>query len=375
MIICSKEKCTGCFACMNKCPKDAISIDIDELGKTVPVINLKKCVECGVCKRICPVNNPVEKYEPKKIYAAWSKQEKDIRLSSSGGAASVFARRVIADGGKVFGAACIDANIAHVKIEKEEDIEKIRGSKYVQSNIGLTYRAVENDLIDKKTVLYTGTPCQIAGLRKYLGKEYVDLYTVDLICHGTPPTAYLKEHLDTVLKNHKCWDHLAFRGEYNYILTVYHGNKILYKQPSELDTYFRAFLDGLICRDNCYKCIYANKNRVGDITVADFWGIDRNIMEHHYDGRISLILINSKKGDKLFERIRNELVWEEHSLAEAMSPEQTNIHHPTVPHKDRGLFETIYKNKGFEAAIKATQVGKNIQRLRIRRFLKGFLRI
>lgn len=375
MIICPEKDCTGCFACMNICPKNAISVGTDKMGKTIPRVDSAKCVDCRLCQKTCPANNPLVRCEPKNVYAAWSKNEQDIRLSSSGGAASVFSRKILQEGGVVFGAAVIDGMVSHIAIENEDGIEKLRSSKYVQSDIGYAYRKVKCDLLDGKPVLFTGTPCQIAGLRNFLGKKYENLYTVDLICHGTPPNSYLREHLASVLGKHKEWDRVTFRGEHNYILTVYRGNQIIYQKSNELDTYFRSFLNGLIFRENCYSCLYANEKRVGDITVADFWGIDRKKMEHPYDGRISLVLINTERGERLFDKVKDNMIWEKHTLAEAMSSEQTNLHHPSIPHKDRALFEAIYIKQGFETAVKKTEIGRNIRRTEIRKFIKDYLKV
>lgn len=367
MEICKQENCTGCFACKNICPKDAIITVTNKLGKTIPVVDDKICIGCEMCKKVCPVNNPVEYNTPQFVYAAWSKNETDILLSSSGGVATVFAHTIIDNDGIVFGSASIDNTVKHISAISSLEIEKFRGSKYVQSDIGCIFREVKEKLILGKFVLFIGTPCQIAGLKNYLHNDYQNLITVDLICHGTPPITYLNEHLSYVIKPSKSWDSVSFRGKYNYILTAYNQNKIVYQNKQSKDAYFRAFLDGLTYRDNCYECKYAKPERISDITVADFWGIDRSKMKYSYNGRISLVMINTDKGATFFDKNKDKLVWEEHTLSEAMSPEQTNIHHASIPHKDRKIFEENYIKYGFEKAVNKTEIGKRIKINKIKR--------
>ena len=373
MTICDYQECTGCFACMNICVHNAITVTTDEFGKTIPKVNDNLCVGCGVCRKVCPINNPVEQVIPSHVYAAWSKLPIDVELSSSGGMASVLSRWILKQGGVVFGASSEGKSVRHVAIKNEKDIEKIRGSKYVQSEIQYSFREVKTEVEKRKPVLFSGTPCQIAGLKNYLRKDYANLYTVDLICHGTPPTEYLTSHLRAVLPTNTDWNHVSFRGKYNFILTAYLDDKIVYQESKDMDTYYKAFFDGLIFRDNCYQCHYAFPERVSDITVADFWGIDRSKMEHPYDGRISLVLVNTEKGKQLFEQCCDDFIYEEHTLEEAMSPEQTNLHHPSVPHKDREIFEKAYRLKGFEKAVRKTEIGKIIRKRKARLFLKSIL--
>lgn len=361
MQICEREKCTGCFACMNICPKDAITVQTDVLGKTIPIIDENKCISCGVCNKVCPVNCAVEQKMPEHTYAVWSVDEYDCKFSSSGGAASVFARRVLENGGAVYGAASIDGAVKHIKIADVSELEMLRGSKYVQSSIGYIYRDVKNELKNGRKVLFTGTPCQIAGLKGYLQKENENLITVDLICHGTPPETYLNEHIQDVTNNSQ-YDSVAFRGKYDYYLTVENKGKIKYQRKRDLDTYFQAFADGLILRDNCYSCRYACPDRCADLTIGDFWGIDRSTLKNPYKGRISLVMTNTKKGMDFFEECKDRFVCEERTLKEAMNPEQGNLLHPSVPHNERQFFVRNYPVFGFEKTMKKTKLGKAVNK-------------
>ena len=197
MEICRKEDCTGCWACVNSCLHNAISMREEKLGHLYPLVNSDKCINCGLCIKICPANNSKTLCNPKTAYAGWDKNELEYKSSTSGGAASAFARYIIKNGGIVYGCACLEnVDIRHIRIDKEDDLYKLKGSKYVQSNIYDSYRSVKNDLCDNREVLFIGTPCQIAGLKSYLRKEYEKLYLVDLICHGVPSQKLFNYYLE-----------------------------------------------------------------------------------------------------------------------------------------------------------------------------------
>ena len=361
MQICEISKCTGCFACKNICPHDAISIITDVLGKTIPKVNEDKCIHCGVCQKVCPINSPVLLYRADSAIAALSRNERDVKSSSSGGLASVLSRQILLSGGVVFGCASRDGEVSQIKITNLEDLELLRGSKYVYSETKATYKEAQSTLREGQEVLYIGTPCQIAGLKNFLRKDYEKLYTVDLICHGTPPMEYLLQHTATKLKGKK-WDKVTFRGERNFYLTIYRKEKLLYSRKSNKDLYFRAFLDGLTYRDNCYSCPYARPERCSDITLGDFWGLDRKKLSVEMPGRISVVLANTEKGKELLERCRQEIVMEEFAFETAVNSKQGNLQYPSKRHADRAVFEAVYKQKGFEAAVQATTIGTTIKK-------------
>ena len=361
MQICEISKCTGCFACKNICPHDAISIITDVLGKTIPKVDEDKCIHCGVCQKICPVNSAVSLNRADSAIAAISRNERDVKSSSSGGIASVFSRKILLDGGIVFGCASGDGEISQIKTNNLEDLELLRGSKYVYSATKATYKEAQSALRDGQEVLYIGTPCQIAGLKNFLRKDYEKLYTVDLICHGTPPMEYLLQHTATKVKEKK-WDKVTFRGERNFYLTIYSQEKPIYSQKSNRDLYFRAFLDGLTYRDNCYSCPYARPERCSDVTLGDFWGLDRTKLSMEMAGRISVVLANTEKGKELVERCRQEIVMEEFPFETAVNPKQGNLQYPSKRHADRAVFEDVYKKKGFDAAVQATSIGATIKK-------------
>ncbi len=358
MQICNENTCTGCLACMNRCPKDAITVGRGENGQIMPCIDAEKCINCGICQKICPANTKLPLCAAERSYAAWSTADGE---SSSGGVAAVMARRVLSRGGVVYGAAVANKVTRHIRVTEEAGLALLRGSKYVQSEVGLSYRQAKEDLQKELPVLFVGTPCQIAGLKAFLNREYTNLIAVDLICHGTPPHQYLTEHLDR--KTRWNWDGYSFRGKHDFSMTAYCGENIVYQQYCSEDFYFQAFLQGLTYRESCYLCSYARPERVSDLTIGDFWGIKRATLQQPYKGRISVVLPNTEKGQAFLDEIKPELVWEERTFEEATNEDQGNLLHPSTPHEDRALFLQWYKKTGdFDKAIQKTPFGKELQR-------------
>lgn len=374
MLICDIDKCTGCFACMNICSKQAITVSQDENKCNVPLVDKDKCISCGLCQKICPINKTPELIRAEKSIAAWSKNAEDIGLSSSGGIAAVFSRLVIHRGGVVYGAACDGAVTKHICVECESDLYKLRGSKYVQSEIGYIYRDVNEKLNAGRQVLFIGTPCQIAGLNAYLKKSYDNLITVDLICHGTPPHSYLQEHIDAKCGKNN-WDSYSFRGKYNYCLTVYKGDKLIFNRSNMRDEYFAAFMKAVTFRNSCYSCKFARPERAADITIGDFWGLDRSKLKKKYNGRISVVLANTEKGKAFFDSCKALVNWEERNIEEAMNEQQGNLLHPSEYHKDRDQFLREYKICGFNAAVRKTGMWKEAVKSEKKKTIKRIISI
>lgn len=358
--ICKIEKCTGCFSCMNICPQDAITVGEDINGKTIPYIDKKKCIECGKCVRVCPVNYPVNFYNPRKCYAAWEKNEEDRRTSASGGIAAALSKVVIEENGIVYGAGFNEKlELVHSSARNIEEIQKFKGSKYVQSYTGLIFRHVKENLENNKKILFIGTPCQVAGLKSYLGKGYDNLILVDIICHGTPPMSYLKEYLKFI--DPKCRaDKVTFRGEKDFCMTLYHGTEEFYCTKSEKDFYFYAFLKGLIYRDNCYTCSWAKPDRCSDITIGDFWGLDRKSMKEQYSGKVSVVLLNTLTGEQFWEKHRSCFYSEQREVKEAVDG-NAQLRKPSKYHADRTLFLNNYKKGNFIEAVKTPRMKISIK--------------
>ncbi len=308
--IIDKEKCSGCHACATACPKNCISMERDEEGFLYPIVDEDKCVNCGLCEKSCPIieRNPISK-KP-SAYAAISKNE-EIRLqSSSGGVFTAIATKVILDGGVVFGAAFDSSfNVHHIFVESEEELSRLRGSKYVQSTIGNTYKQAKEMLDSGRFVYFTGTPCQIEGLLKYLGKKYENLLTSDIVCHGVPSPMVWQSYLRS--KSDSCVKYASFRdkseGWGNYSVVISFENSPEYKALASNDMYIRAFLSDLCLRPSCYACAFKSKNRASDLTLADFWGINKIMPELNDNKGISLLLVHTSKGAEMLEKVSSKI--------------------------------------------------------------------
>ena len=369
MELCDTKKCTGCFSCMNACPRDAIHVSEDGYGKTIPQIDADKCVNCGLCRKVCPELNVPDLHEPLSCLAAWTNIQEDREKSTSGGVATALSRVITKENGAVFGCAYGKNLVPEIrKAESEEDLRLFRGSKYVQSFTGFSYREVRECLKNGQKVLYIGTPCQIGGLKKFIGKNNDNLFTVDIICHGGTPVKYLQDYVWN--KVGKKADRVTFRDTDDYgknSFRVFSGEKQLYERLSYKDYYYDSFLKGLTYRDNCYSCKYASLKRVSDLTVGDFWGINRNTLKHKTDNRISVVLINTAHGHELIQMAEEILHMEERDISEAVAG-NGQLRHPTEAHSDRQVFlDNI--DKGFKVAVLHTEVGKRIRINRIRNLL------
>lgn len=351
--VCKKKECTGCCSCYNICPAHCISMQEDEYGYIYPNIDSKKCVGCGLCRKICPSLDKIKLKSPKTVYAAVNKNVKDYKEATSGGIATLFSKMIASKGGVVYGAAvCDEFSVKHIRVTEVQETDRFKGSKYVQSMIGNTFKHVKEDLECDKQVLFIGTPCQVAGLYKFLGKEYKKLYTCDIVCHGVPPYRYLKEHLRTIGVFDK-GRYVSFRSKCGYYLAVKNDQKILYQKKNFYDIYYIGFLKGLTCRESCYDCKYAQKKRISNITLGDFWGfnsMNKPFPVEHSDG-LSLVMINDDKGKELFNMCRQDMVYQEREIDEALNGNK-QLRKPSIKHKNYYKFRAEYKKMGFEKAAK-----------------------
>ena len=375
----NKSKCAGCSACMNICPKGAISMVQDEYGFIYPKIDEKKCIKCGTCKKVCAYQEDVKENKTIKTYAATAKDEKILSKAASGGMFGTIATNFINKKGVVYGCSLEKEEDLlvpkHIRIEKEEELEKIQGSKYVKSQIGTIYKEVKNDLKNNKNVLFSGTPCQIDALKSYLKVSNCDsknLYTIDIICHGTPSTKIFQDYIKNYEKkiNGKIVD-IKFRdkSENGYGL---HGS-VTYKENNNnnenktikknlytrLSSYYKMFLKGDIYRENCYTCKYANTNRIGDITVGDYWGIQEEHPNYlttnggklNEKKGISCIIVNSEKGNELLEKYGDNILKEE-STVEQVAKHNKQLRQPSEKTNERAEILKRYKDEGYEGVDK-----------------------
>ena len=319
----NKENCCGCWACANICPKDAITMVEDEKGFKYPKIDKEKCINCGLCEKVCPIINNKNVKREVKAYACFNKNLEIRIYSSSGGIFSLIANYILDLNGVVFGAQFDkEFNVVHSYIDNKKDLYKFQCSKYVQSEIGDTYRKAKELLDNDKYVLFTGTPCQIEGLYKFLRKDYDKLYTQDFICHGVPsPRVWRKYLKETNNKYKEQPKEISFRSKDNswqdFELKILYKNNV-YRNTQGKDTYLRAFLNDICLRDSCYKCNFKKKNRVSDITLADFWGIDNIDKSMNDDKGTSLVVVNSDKGKELFEKLKDNMEYKEVNLDDAI---------------------------------------------------------
>lgn len=312
--------CCGCGACMNVCPKGAIEMREDPAGFKFPHIDTSKCIECGLCLKVCKFENPELAY-PRAAYICQLKDENTLALSTSGGAFRAMAEKIIERGGVVFGCAYTENKDGLVPttiaVDNIEELPKLSGSKYVQSEMGFAYKKAKGFLDKGRLVLFSGTPCHISGLYGYLGKPYDNLYTTDLICHGVPNLKMFQSELSRMEKKYKskvksfCFrdKRIAAWGKYKYSFELENGeahNGILYDSA-----YIDLFLKGEIIRDSCTKCPYARPERVSDITIGDAWGAGKVHADldsarggdFNFSKGLSLVAVNTGKGEALFSKL------------------------------------------------------------------------
>ena len=351
--ICEKSLCTGCHACVNICGKKAISMQPDSLGFLYPHIDAALCVDCGLCARICPVNHPSKAVYPATVYAVQSADRADLMSSTSGGAASVFSQYVINQGGVVYGCSGSDiTHICHKRIDTFSELNQLKGSKYVQSEIGLVFQQVRDDLKAGKKVLFTGTPCQVAGLKNFLRKDYETLITVDLVCHGVPSQQLL---LDEIRRNKIISQDSSitfrkkgtFAKDLKYGIYIENDNHLVYAKDYPKGYYIMGFMAGLFLRNSCYSCHWTTPNRCSDITLGDFWGLGNLKNEEMNKGRgISEVLLNTEKGTLFFEACKSLFHWEERFVQEAING-NGRFKRPSERHPLYYKFQQMYMTEGF----------------------------
>ena len=374
-----KKDCCGCSACVNVCPTAAIAMKADEEGFLYPQIDVAKCNECGLCKRVCAFQNGYdtkENFEPPYVYAVKHVDETVRMSSSSGGAFTAIAEETFNKQGIVYGVALDkDFNVVHQRAETIEESKKFKGSKYVQSDLEDIFRKVKKDLTAGRQVLFTGTPCQTAGLNSYLmNTDKSNLLLCDLVCYGTPSPLIWKEHTRFLEKKMKSEiDQYYFRSKVkgwktSTVQITYKNGKKDYKSGLS-QAHKTLFFSGVMMRPACYNCKYTNFNRPSDITIADFWGIERHLPDFFDNKGVSLVLVNNPKGEKLFNNIRNDIEFKESNIDVcAHSP----LHQPAKPSPKRNAFWLGYRKYGYKYVV--TKFGGYGYRNDLKRFSGSILR-
>ena len=309
MIICEPTKCIGCTVCISVCPVGAISAVKDIMGFTYPKVDSEKCINCLSCRDKCPVNKTDEKNKPLETFAAYSKSRETREKSSSGGIFSALANNILHEGGAVVAAAFDDEfRLYHRIIESDVELSALRGSKYLQSETAGIWEKIKEILDSGVKVLFCGTPCQCAGLDSFLDEKYDNLLTVDVFCHGVPSPKvwekYIRENFSgvkTVIFRDKT------KGWYYYGMKIEHKNGSYYSTKKS-DPYSRIFLTNCALRESCYNCEFKGENCYSDITLGDFWGIEKVLPSMDNGLGTSAVIIHTEKGKAAFNKIEQDTV-------------------------------------------------------------------
>ena len=356
--VCDTQLCCGCLACKNSCPVEAIESYEDEYGFIYPKIKPDKCINCGLCMNVCPVNG-IKKDDIKlpNCYAALN-NDIDIRLnSSSGGVFYLIAKYILDQDGVVFGASFdSNYNVVHTGIFCVDDIRKLQGSKYVQSNLLETYKEAQYYLEIGKKVLFSGTPCQIEGLKFFLKIDYDNLFTQDLICNGVPSPRAWHEYIAYIERtNNSRISEVSFRNKTtgwntaSFMVLLDSGNKV--SNLLSQDLFFQRYIQGFYTRNSCHNCLFKKNHRISDITIGDFWGIESIDESMDDKNGTSLVLINSSKGSMLFNEIMPNLICK--SVNPTVALKYNSAYYvSSKPHMLKRPFYKMWKRKGFVKASK-----------------------
>lgn len=370
-----KKDCCGCSACLNICPVNAIEMIEDKEGFKYPKINYDKCIKCNKCSNTCPVINKQLNGYNGKAFACFNNDNNERINSSSGGIFSLIANYVFDNKGIVVAPAFDENfNVKHILIDNRKDLEKLMGSKYVQSDVTTIFKSVKKKLDEGILVLFSGTPCQISGIKKYLNKEYKNLILQDVACHGVPSPKLWE--LYVTYRKHKdndCIKNISFRDKSNgwqdFQMKFNYKNKS-YKKSHNNDPYFELFLNNISLRSSCYNCKFKDKYKSSDITLADYWGIE-NIKEHKFDlqNGISLVIINSDKGLDIFNNIKNKMTYQETDYDKALIYNSAIISSVEKPKKRDKFAKDLQKNN-FSKLYKKYRRKNNIFKKIIKKILR-----
>lgn len=352
-----KKNCCGCTACANICPHDAILMTSDALGFKYPKVNMDKCVNCGLCEKVCAFNPQYDRalnYKMPIAYAARHKNIKEIESSRSGAAFIAISDVILNHGGVIYGAGynehfVVTHKRATTKVERNE----FKGSKYTQSDLGAIFRTIKQDLKDGKIVLFSGTPCQTAGLNAFVGKKLRNnLFLVDIICHGVPSPYIWRDYLTFLEKKYQSRIISANFRDKSKLGWSAHKESFIFQNGHSItrDNFQYLFFKHVMLRESCGTCHFSNINRPSDITIGDFWGWQKVSPKLNPDNKgISVIFVNTEKGKKLFCDACKDLTTMQVQIDDCMQP---NLRQPTTISKQKKEFELYYTQKGFEATLK-----------------------
>ena len=358
--ITDKKNCSGCKACYNICPQNCIEMKADSEGFAYPKVQVDKCVKCGLCEKVCPeINIYISRgaCDVPTCLAAWNKDESARENSSSGGVFTSIAEWILTNNGVVYGAGYdMDHKVIHKEVNSVEELSDLRGSKYLQSDIRDSYKSAKHNLDNGKKVLFTGTPCQIAGLYNFLCRDYAELYTCDIVCHGVPSPLVFRKYVQNLEAIHDSnIKKINFRnkvhGWKSYSVTAQFNDESEYSNIFVDDVYMKGFLRNYYLRPSCYSCSYARIPRTSDITLGDFWGIASKYPELDDDKGTSLLLINTAKGTTMLKGIENNIEKHICDLSVAIGGNPSIISSVKEPKQRRKFFKDL-RRKDFNYMIK-----------------------
>lgn len=341
--------CYGCMACVDRCPENCIGIGYTRLGHLIPVVDQEHCIDCNACVKVCPVFLTQDVSEAKKAMASWTRDSQSRLMSSSGGIAMVISQWFIANEGAVYGCSFVRPfDFRHVRCTEESQLDRLRGSKYVQSDTADVYSQIQQDIKDNKSVLFIGTPCQVAGIKSFFCSHPL-IYTIDLVCHGVPSVEMLKDSLPAGIFTQEA-DSVEFRVCRKYHFSLKSGISTVYERPLNRDWYLKGFFTGLFYRDSCYTCRFASLKRAGDITLGDFWGVRIKDAGSEEDKGISLCLVNTLKGEDIMKKVNDRIISFDRPIEEAVKKNH-QLQHPVKLRMRAKLFRLLYPRLGFKKAI------------------------
>ena len=357
-----KADCCGCGACAQSCPKNCISMEPDSEGFLYPKVDETQCVNCGLCEKVCPILLK-QKPDPIKVeaYAAYTSNSELREKSSSGGIFSLLAQEILNRGGTVAGAAfAADFSVRHILVENDAELDRLRGSTYVQSRMEDTYVQIRDLLKQGRPVLFTGVACQIAGLKAFLGREYENLYTVDVLCHGVPsPKVWAHYRREQAQIHGTTLEEVSFRdkrkGWRHYSMALNFAEGVEYCRPGAEDTYLRVFLRDLCLRPSCHSCRFKDFPRLSDLTIGDAWGIERHMPDLDDDHGTSVVLVNSEKGMGLWNAVADNAVSRQGEL-DILLPKSADSRKSVKPHPNRSrFFAALNRGDSMEQLCKLTR--------------------
>lgn len=382
MKLCPTELCTGCAACVNACNRNALFFVADKEGFLRPSLRNDLCVECGACERACPVQcTQVWPTEEKRVYACWHKDAAVRSMSTSGGAFTAIAQKILENGGIVYGATLENVTrVVHKGIRATDQLKLFCGSKYVQSEIQFVFREIKVALQKGQQVLFSGTPCQVAGLYAYLQKRYEDfLVTVDIVCHGVPSPKIFNDYIQWLEQQyHSNVVDYQFRdksiGWYLHSTKIHFASGKVLKEHFFKNPFFRGFLRNFFLRPSCYRCQYANINRPADITLADFWGhvtLQDDGCDRDDDKGISMVMVNSTKGNAIFEQAKVDLIVWERDLVHATNGNPA-LNAPFLEPVNRAEFWADYQKLPFSQLMKKYMKSEKLSEWWLWRYKREF---